>query len=366
MNFKVFTVGDLETARRSDDFWRAGTLPITRQKALSFCRNPRAEPNDPVLMIACQDRRVVAYLGILPDRIFSNDSGHKMGWLTGWWVDPSLAKGMGAMLLYKALNLYPGIGVSGGSKPARKVLHASQQFVALPSLKGLEMKIRFNAAGTLIGKLASLKHVRFLLRFADVVLDEIADLRRSWWERENPVFRRLTFEYVRSIDEETSRFIARRHRDDLTRKGKADLDWIMTYPWIVAAPQKDPVSRRYYFSSIAARFSYLGVKVSAPDAGLVGFLLLNVRNDRMAVLYSYFDPPDGPSIATAAVSHALAMDVNTLSLYDERLVESVSGLNCPRWSIRPVSRGFFLSKSLAHIPSGERRLHGGDGDFAFY
>jgi len=140
----------------------------------------------------------------------------------------------------------------------------------------------------------------------------------------------------------------------------------MAYPWIVAAPQKDPASRRYYFSSIADRFLYLGVKVFAPDAGMVGFLVLSVRNDRMIVLYSYFDPPDAPSIAAADDSHALAMDVNSLSLYDEHLVRSVSKLRCPRWSTRPVSRGFFLSKSLAHIPAGERRLHGGDGDFAFY
>jgi hypothetical protein len=368
MEFKTFTVADLEIALLSEDFWLTKTLPITKQKALSFCHNPRAEKDDPVLLVAYQDNQVAGYLGILPDKIFFNNAGRKLGWLTSWWVDPCIpTKGVGAILLYKALSTYPeGVGVSGGSKEARKVLHGSQKFIVLKPLKGLDIRFRSNASKAILRKFPSLKIFRAWFKIADVMLDEIVNLRRLSWERHNNIRQRLTFEYISSIDEETGRFIERHYRHDLTRKGKAELDWIMTYPWIVSAPQKDSASRRYYFSSISARFFYLGVKVFEQGNGMVGFLMLSVRNDRMSVVYSHFERRHAASNAAAAVYHALAMDVRSLRLYDEQLVESVSQLRCPSWSTKSISRGFFLSKAFADSPLAASRLHGGDGDFAFY
>jgi len=368
MEFKTFTVADLKLALLSEDFWLAKTLPITKQRALSFCQNPRAEKDDPVLLVAYQDNRVIGYLGILPDKIFFNNADHKLGWLTGWWVDPSIAtKGVGAILLYKALNMYrERVGVAGGSKEARKALHASQKFVALDPLKGIAIRFRLNLSKTILRKFPWMKIFRVGFKVADVLLDEIVDIRGFFWERRNTIRQRLTFEYGSSIDEETGRFVERHHHHDLTRKGKADLDWIMTWPWIISAPQKDSASRRYYFSSTSARFFYLGVKVFEPNNGMIGFLMLRIRNARMSVVYSHFESRNAPTIAAAAVYHALAMGVSSLDLYDKELVKSISGLRCPCWSTRSISRGFFLSKAVADIPLADCRLHGGDGDFAFY
>ena len=368
MEIKTFTVADLQLALLSEDFWLTKTLPITKQRALSFCQNPRAEKNDPVLLVAYQDARVVGYLGILPDKIFFNNAEHKLGWLTGWWVDPSIAtNGTGVILLYKALNTYrERIGVSGGSREARKVLDASQKFIALNPLKGIDIRFRFNATKTMLRKFSWVKIFRVGFKVADVLLDEIVNLRSFSWERRNSIRQRLTFEYVSTVDEETGRFIEQHYHHDLTRKGKADLNWIMTCPWIVSAPQKDAASKRYYFSSVSARYYYLGVKVYAQNNEMVGFLLLNVRDDRMSVAYAHFEGRHAPTIAAAAVYHALAMDVSTLVLYDERLVKSVAGLHCPCWSTQSISRGFFLSRAFADIPMADCRLHGGDGDFAFY
>jgi GNAT superfamily N-acetyltransferase len=368
MEFKSFTVADLGRALQSEDFWRTKVLPITKQRAWSLCHNPRAEEEDPVLLVAYQDNHVAGYLGILPDKIFFDNADHSLGWLTGWWVDPCLAgKGVGAILLYKALNAYRDrLGVSGGSKEARKALHASQRFITLKPLKGLDIRFRFNATSAVLRKFPSLKILRVGFKVADVLLDEIVNLRGFFWERRTHIRQRLAFEYVSFIDAETSRFIERHYHHDLTRKGKAELDWIMTYPWVVSAPQKDSASRRYFFSSTSARFFFLSVKVFEQNNGMIGFLMLSVRNERMRVVYSHFEDRHAPSIAAAAVYHALAMDVSILSLYDERLVKSVIGLRCPFWSTQSMSRGFFLSKAFADFPLADCRLHGGDGDFAFY
>ncbi len=368
MEIKAFTVADLKTALLSEDFWHTKTLPITKHRAISYSRNPRADKDDPVLLVAYQDSQVIGYLGILPDKIFADNAVYKFGWLTSWWVDPSCATtGVGAILLFKALNAYQQqLGVSGGSKEARKALDASQKFRAVKSLKGLDIRFRLNVTGTILRKHPALKIFRVLFKIFDDMLDEIVNLRSFFWKRGNDICQRLTFEYISSIDEETGQFIQRHHQHDLTRKGKADLNWIMMYPWILSAPFKDSAGKRYYFSSRSEKFYYLGVKVFEHNNEMVGFFLLKVRDDRMSVVYSYFESQHALSVTAAVVHHTLAMDVSSLSLYDEQLVERFSELRCPCWSAKAVSRGFSLSKALVDIPLTNYRLHGGDGDLSFY
>ena len=189
MEIKAFTVADLKTALVSEDFWLTKTLPITKHRALSYSRNPRAEEDDLVLLAAYQDNQVVGYLGILPDKIFSNDAVYKLGWLTSWWVDSSHATaGVGAILLFKALNAYDQyVGVSGSSREARKALHASQKFMALKPLQGLDIRLRLNVTRDILRRLPALKIFRGLFKIVDVMMNEVMDFRRFFWQRrKNP------------------------------------------------------------------------------------------------------------------------------------------------------------------------------------
>ncbi|MEJ2164987.1 MAG: GNAT family N-acetyltransferase [Desulfobacterales bacterium] len=368
MEIKAFTVADLKTALASEDFWLTQTLPITKHRALSYIRNPRADEDDPVLLVAYRDQQVIGYLGIIPDKIFVNDVAYKLGWLTSWWVDPACATaGVGAILLFKALNAYDQyIGVSGSSRQARQALQASQKFTALNPLQGLDIRLRLSVTKTVLRRLPALKIFRLVFKIFDAVLDEVVSFRSFFWRRRTNYCRYLTFEYIAAVDEQTDRFIKQHHRHDLTRKEKSDLSWIMNNPWILSAPLKDSASKRYYFLSRADRFHYLGVKVFEHPNEMIGFVLLKVRDDRMSVVYAYFEPRHAASITAAACLHALTMDVSVLSLYDEQLAAGFSGLGCPCWSVRKNSRGFSLSKKFADIPLVNCRLQGGDGDLAFY
>jgi len=368
MEIKAFTVADLKTALVSEDFWLTKTLPITKHRALSYSRNPRAAADDLVLLVAYQDNQVVGYLGILPDKIFSNDAVYKLGWLTSWWVEPSCATaGVGAILLFKALNAYDQyIGVSGSSREARKALQASQRFMALKPLQGLDIRLRLNVTRDILRGFPALKIFRGLFKIVDGMLDEVMGFRRFFWQRRKNPCQGLTFEYISAIDEEADRFIQRHHQQDLTRKGKPDFNWIMNNPWILSAPLKDAASKKYYFSSRADRFSYLAIKVFEHHPEMMGFLLLKVRNDRMSVVFSYFENRHAASITAAVFHHALVMNMSILSLYDERLVASISEFGCPCWSAKKKSRGFSFSKAFADIPLANSRMQGGDGDLVFY
>jgi len=368
MDIKTFTVADLRTALMREDFWLTQTLPITKHRALSYCRNPRADEDDPVLLVAYRDNRVIGYLGILPDKIFVNDTDYKLGWLTSWWVNPAFSTaGVGAFLLFKALNAYDQyVGVAGSSREARKALKASQKFMAVKPLRGLDIRLRFNATGYVLRRFPAMKIFRGLIKIVDSATDAAVRLRSFIWQRRNISGRNLTFEYVSAIDEETARFMKRHHQHDLTRKEASDLSWIMNNPWIISAPLKDSMSKKYYFSSRAARFLYLGIKVFENQTEMIGFCLLKVRDDRMTVLYSYCENRHAASITAAVFHQALAMEVGILSLFDEQLVAAFSELHCPCWSVKKKSRGFSLSKAFGEISVADCRLQGGDGDLAFY
>jgi hypothetical protein len=368
MEIKTFTVNDLKAALGSEDFWQTSTLPITKHRALSYCRNPRADADDPVLLVAYRDDQVIGYLGILPDMIFADDVGYKLGWLTSWWVDPTCATtGVGALLLFSALNAYDQqVGVSGSSRVARKALDASQKFMVIKSLQGLDIRLRLNATRYILRQLPPMKIFRGLFNIFDCVMDDVVNFRSFIWHRRHDPLRGLTFEYISAIDEETGCFIQRHQQHDLTRKDKSDLSWIMNNPWIISAPHKDAMSKRYYFSSRASRFIYLGVKVFENQSEMIGFFLLKVRDDRMSVLYSYCASRHAAAVTAVVFHQALAMNVRILSLFDEQLVAGFSALGCPCWSAKKKSRGFALSKALADIPLSNYRLQGGDGDLAFY
>jgi len=368
MEIKAFTVAELKAALASEAFWLSDPLPITKHRALSYCRNPRAAEDDPVLLVAYREGRIIGYLGILPDKIFVGDEGHKLGWLTSWWVDPAYAHaGVGAILLFKALNAYnQRVGVSGSSRQARQALKASQKFMPLNPLRGLDIRLRLNATGMVERRMPAMRIFRAAFKSFDALSDEVVNLRSFIWQRRNRHCCNLAFEYISAVDEETDLFIKGHHQQDLTRKEKSDLSWIMNNPWIVSAPRKDSTGQRYYFASRAGRFFYLGVKVFEQPKEMIGFLLLKIRDERMSVVYAYFDSSHAEYIAAAAWNHALAMDAGILSLYDEQLTASFNRLGCPCWKARKKTRGFSLSKAFAGLPLTDRRLQGGDGDLAFY
>jgi hypothetical protein len=176
----------------------------------------------------------------------------------------------------------------------------------------------------------------------------------------------LNFEYISSIDPETESLIRRHHRQDLSRKEKADLDWIMTYPWVLSAPLKDIAGRKYYFSSVANRFDYLAVKVFTEGDELIGFFVLKVRDRKTSLIFSYFEDAAVDALLAAVMHHARAMEVDVLGLYEARMAARLATAGGGPGSVKPVSRGFLLTKPFADKAWGNCRLQGGDGDLAFY
>jgi len=59
----------------------------------------------------------------------------------------------------------------------------------------------------------------------------------------------IELEYVKEIDDELNTFIQANRKNELTKRGKEELNWMLQNPWVLAAPFKDRVSKKTFFSS---------------------------------------------------------------------------------------------------------------------
>src|SRR4030095_3680046 len=128
---REFSKVDLESLLEDEGFWTKPTLPISKMRCVSQISNPRAADSDIVLITASDEGQLVAYLGILPDRVFAPDGGPlKFGWLTTWWGDKRSDHRLAAtMLLFTALRRYSNrIAVSSFTSDAKRIYDATKRF----------------------------------------------------------------------------------------------------------------------------------------------------------------------------------------------------------------------------------------------
>ena len=116
---------------------------------------------------------VVAYKGMLPDRVFLDDGEHRIGWMTTWWVDPDRADGgVGAMLLLKAFNLYEKKVAASDVSPSAEQVH--QRFPHIRTLRrasGYTFVMRFCSRYLLLKRLHALSFLAPLLWIVDSVVN---------------------------------------------------------------------------------------------------------------------------------------------------------------------------------------------------
>ena len=61
MVIKEYSLSDLAHLALSGDLWRGEVIPITKHRALAQIRNPRARPEDVVLLIAYDRDAICGY-----------------------------------------------------------------------------------------------------------------------------------------------------------------------------------------------------------------------------------------------------------------------------------------------------------------
>lgn len=276
---------DFQDLVKNDEFWTKRSLPISRRRCISQASNSRADDND-VLLIAAYDRgQLIAYLGILPDLLFTEaDVPVKFGWLTTWWVNKDSEHRLAAtMMLFMALKKYSGrIAVSSFTPDAKRIYDATRRFdecgrfEPICLVMALPTKFRALSAAT---RLLSCAKNRVLF---------------DW----NAKCGELETEIVRSFDQDLQLFINKWFKEDPFGRDAAYWEWVLKYPWISNTEEDEAAQRRYEFSLYAKSFEQLPCVVRR-NGTIIAFIFLKLHDGRLSLMYALYDPSDRADVAAA-------------------------------------------------------------------
>lgn len=364
MEISSLTISDLRAALADGALWGDPVLPISRQRAFSQVHNPRAEEHDQVLFVMRHEGSLVGYFGLLPDLLQVGDLNTPFAWVSTWWVDPERVQGgAGALLLMKALAAWQGrVAAAGFQDRAGDVLAGCGRFTPIAAQPGITAYLRFD--GEVIRR--RVPGVRHFGPLADAVatgLNRGQDHRVAAWLRRSAP---MAVEYVRSIDQQTARFIEAYDSPEPARRGPAELEWILQRPWVLEAPLADGSGERYYFSSTARRVQTYGVRVLDGDGQLAAFLILVLRDRELKVPFAIFPAAHGAAIAQVIIAHLARTGAERVTTFQADLVRELGCGEMPLLATRPARRLWTFSKTLAEsLDMADIQLQDGAGDGAF-
>lgn len=367
MEFRNYSVGELEALLDDREFWRCAPLPITPARALSQARNPRARADDVALIAALAQGRVVGYLGALPDQLYLTERPEPFAWLSAWWVAPEARPtGVGAMLLYKILQAHRRrVGVSGYSQASARVFEAGRDFVPLRELAGLRWVLR-PAAARLQRRLGRWGKLAPVARPALDALGWAMAGRLRRWLAEREARAPVTLRRIEAIDAEAAALIAAAPTGELTRRGPAELNWVLRYPWTLEGPLPDDLNPRYYFGAVAPQCHLHAYKVLADDGGLAGVICVRSSAGKIKVPYAFFEARRIGAIVTALLRVACEEQACELTVLYPSLVAALEAASVPCLKQHRITRRSVVARTLGAGLRAEQWLHPGDGDEVFY
>lgn len=289
-----YTKQDLRKLLADERFWGQPKLPITKRRVISHVSNLRADDEDTVLITASDKGQLVAYVGILPDRLMSeSQTSVKFGWLTTWWVDKGSENRLAAtMVLFKAMKKYSNrIAASSPSIEAKRVYDATNRF---------QQCAQFDRSYFILALPPSVPVLSPITRWASGAKNRLIYRRKL---RKHG----LDIWAVDSLNGTLESFINKWAVGDPLARDSSYWRWVLAYPWMSPSSEDEATQKRYAFSAFAKDFKQIPILVRRRGA-IVAFLAMTLRDGRLSLKYAYYNPGD-IAIVTVALQAAVA-DVN--------------------------------------------------------
>jgi len=364
MEIRRLNKKDLKKFIDSDEFQSMPVIPITKHRALSHLFNPSASEDDILLLLAFEDKRMVGYLGIIPEFLYDREAIYKIGWLTAMWVDPLIRrKGIAGRLIREALDAWNNqVLVADWLPHTFGVYQKSGAFTEFVR-EGIQGNLRFNLREAMAPRTL---FSRIILRGADEVLNIFNCLHLYC---RNPVFRNDYPPYETSdrIDDESAEFINRWKSFRMFRRSAKDLEWILKYPWVLEKSRENPEpDKRYYFSSVCNEFRNEIIKIRGNQHKMIAFLMLTIRNKSLQIPYLYYHPDHVEAVARFIYRYMYNKKIRRITLFDTGLSEYILTNRTPFISKHKMKRPYIITKSLAEkLTDNARIIQDGDGELAF-
>jgi GNAT superfamily N-acetyltransferase len=357
---------DLEQFIKGGEYLKSTYLPISAIRGLAQAKNPRALPDDLLLVIMFENNEMLGYLGVLPDDLYyRNEEGEAIevhvGWLSCIWVDPSQrGRGIAKNLLKTVFEDWDAnILATEFTALAKALYDSTEKFTDLTKPTGIRAYMRLNLSYLLPAKNPDKwTKFKFLLKVTDSILNIIFDIRRSFIRK-----KKVQFSIIPEIDSEAKYFIDQNRLDDeLMKRNVSDLEWIINNPWLNSGQKADDLSKRYHFSSVADYFAFKVMKVYNQENQLAAVLLLSIRDRNVKVPYVYYSPGASALISDALENYMREQKYNMLTVFHAELCNEISNNGSAYFNIRKMYRHYLISNKFKSELKELKTLIIQDGD----
>lgn len=376
MHIRKIKHSELQSYIDSEEYKHTKYIAISKHRALSHIRNPRAKAEDLVLVLiydspsSVGDRLVngveemVAYLGVFADDLHFSTGVEHVGWLSCMWVNPIMrGKGVAKKLINTVFEAWDyKILVTEFTPEAYGLYQSTGQFLDLAKPKGLRGYLRLNLSYLLPKKNPVWNKLKGLLVLIDGLCNLPNNLRLKLKSNNCP-----SFEYLSEIDEEAWAFVQRQKGKELMNRNQADLQWVVRNQWLISSGLQDYNAQRYHFSTTDAFFTFLNVKVYDENKSVIGFLILSIRNKNMKIPYFYCEKGKEAEVLKVIYKHLIDLNLDMLTVFHPALVDCIQQQSSPFFLKRPFQRHYIIGKVLEKelLAMGDFVIQDGDADAAF-
>ena len=366
MHYETYDKGGISKLLDSNEYWNKDILPITKQRALSYMHNPRAEANDVLLIVAYEIDQVISYIGIIPDEIIIDNKENKIGIVSSWWVDPIKAKtGIGAILLLKAFNYYNNqIFVGPFSDQAGMI------YKKLKNINQLKLSHAYEFKNNYYLKIndSRIKQIvpKVIISSLTFCMNIFLRFIQNRWLKNNLVIRnRLLCIEQDYIDNASQIFIEENSKNDLFKRDKEYFEWLINYPWVLELKTVSQIRNKYFFSNDDKKFKISILKIIHNNI-IIGIIIIQQRNERLTLPYAYINNKYIKDVMTQIVVHFLKSDCKQMLLYNEHIIGQIKALYPPLVINKTTrKREYFISDDYNIKNIKDKLFHDGYGDAAF-
>lgn len=364
METKTYTKHELKEFIQSDFFNSLNNIPISSNRAISQINNPRADETD-ILLVAQYDGNILAgYIGALPEYVFTENKKEKCCWLTCFWVaDEYKSKNVAANLFLRIIRAWEQKILITNIVPwLEPVYQKTKIFQPTMYRTGFRGYMRFNFAEILPPKKVFFEKAKVILKLTDFVLNSIHDVQLSLSPQAR--LRNISYEYLFRLGDIENNFISKFKDKTWNCRGKEEINWILSNPWIIEGAKEDKNSRRYYFSSVNKHFFYQTIKFTNAENEIVGIVIINIRERNLTVPFIFSNDNAYETISKLLISTMIYHRLNMITTYDKNLSVALQKSNAPFYFKKAIKKPYLITKEFPKVNT--LKFQDGDGDAAFY
>lgn len=363
---KIF-IKDIPVLLEDEAFWSNSFLSISKHRLYAHYKNPCANPEDIVLLLAYVGDDLVGYMGVFMDVVHLDLIPTKIGWLSTWWVHPKTkGSGIGREILNSMYESLEGkIGISQFTPSAKRVYDKSGLFFTLKESKGVKAVLRSNLTFVVPALFPKAKWAMSLFEVLDSGLNLLLTPKFYFHKKAiKQQLKNISVAYLDYVDMETMRIVRAHNQNHISSKDASFFQWMKSYQWVQEAPLLGLTQKKdYEFSMYDRHFNHYLIQVRR-NKKVIGFLVLQRRNYVCKVLFAYYDSADASVIANIIKLQSIEQNLREIICYDSLLVDELSTSSVFLYKTKKIKQSI-ISKAFGKSNFDDVVVNFGDGDCSF-